>query len=317
MKSDTIVQLFPNEIRPFLEKTTKHADSLTEIRIRCGQPVFVVRGRKEYVLSAQGEEIETDKVSRIRRRDVICFDRGQVERIFHHICRYSPYAYEDELKNGFMTVAGGHRVGVAGQVLPEQGRVQSIRNIRFLNIRISHEMIGCADTVMDRIYDAKNKRWHSTMVIAPPACGKTTLLRDMIRQISDGTAGRWPQTVGVVDERSEIAGCFFGQPQNDVGMRTDVLDGCPKASGMEMLLRSMAPDVIAVDEIATGRDVETLLLMAHCGITILATVHGNDMQSLSEKRYLQPLFDAGCFKRFVVLSQAREATIINEKGEVL
>lgn len=317
MKSDTIIQLFPNEIRPLLEKAVGNAESLTEIRIRCDRPVFIVRGRREYVLSGQGEEIATGRDRCISCREAVCFDQNQMEQIFHHICRYSPYAYEEELKNGFLTVAGGHRVGVAGQVLAQEGRVQSIRNIRFLNIRISHEILGCADSVMDKIYDRKGNRWYSTMVIAPPACGKTTLLRDMIRQISDGAGRKRAQTVGVVDERSEIAGCFFGCPQNDVGMRTDVLDGCPKAYGMEMLLRSMAPDVIAVDEIATERDVDTLLLMAHCGITILATVHGDHKQSLLEKQYLQPLFAAGCFQRFVVLSQPGVVTIFNEKGEAL
>ncbi len=317
MKSDSILQLFPGEIRSVMEPAVKKADTLTEIRMRCDQPVFLMRGRKEYVLSAKGEEIAVTGMVPVGRDDVLCFAQRQMEQIFHHICRYSPYAYEDELKKGFLTAPGGHRVGVAGQVLSDRGKVLSIRNICFLNLRISHERKGCADHVMDKIYDGTGKRWHSTMVVAPPACGKTTILRDMIRQISDGTGKRYPQTVGVVDERSEIAGSYFGRPQNDVGMRTDVLDGCPKVSGMEMLLRSMSPKVIAIDEIATAQDVDTLLLMAHCGITILATVHGDDLGSLQEKDYLKPLFTARVFRRFVVLSQEKRATVINEKGEVL
>lgn len=309
LNGDSVIRLFPREIRPYFERAAQQADSLNEIRIRSGRPVLINRRGNEYMLSESGKEI--------KQPNGICFDAAQVEHIFHHICQYSPYAYEEELKNGFLTVSGGHRVGVAGQILSQHGAVQSIRNIRFLNIRISHEIIGCADPVMDRIYDAQTGRWHSTMIIAPPACGKTTLLRDMIRQISDGTAGRQPQTVGLVDERSEIAGCFYGQPQNDVGMRTDVLDGCPKACGMEMLLRSMAPDVIAVDEIATDRDVETLLLTLHCGTAILATVHGSSIEELAAKKYLKPLFGSGCFQRFVILSGIKQAVVINERGEAI
>lgn len=323
MNGDSVIRLFPREIRPYFERAAQQADSLNEIRIRSGRPVLVNRRGNEYMLSESGKEIAlpvkrgTSQQRSEAQPNGICFDAAQVEHIFHHICQYSPYAYEEELKNGFLTVSGGHRVGVAGQILSQHGSVQSIRNIRFLNIRISHEIIGCADPVMDRIYDPQTGRWHSTMIIAPPACGKTTLLRDMIRQISDGTAGRQPQTVGLVDERSEIAGCFYGQPQNDVGMRTDVLDGCPKACGMEMLLRSMAPDVIAVDEIATDRDVETLLLSLHCGTAILATVHGSSIEEMAAKKYLKPLFGSGCFQRFVILSGIKQAVVINERGEAI
>ena len=151
--------------------------------------------------------------------------------------------------------------------------------------------------------------------------GKTTLLRDLIRQLSDGFVldSRKIQgyTVGVVDERSEIAGCFLGEPQNDVGMRTDVLDNCPKDAGMEMLLRSMAPQILAVDEIATERDVQTLQKAMHCGTKVLATVHGTSFAELEKKPFLQPILHMQEFTRFIVLKGQGTSLVYNEKGEQL
>ena len=187
------------------------------------------------------------------------------------------------LKQGFITVEGGHRVGVAGKVIIENEKVKNIQYISSLNVRISHEVLGCADALIP--YITENKQICHTLIISPPCCGKTTLIRDLIRQISDGNEYIKGCSVGVVDERSEIAGCFLGEPQNDVGMRTDVLDNCPKDAGMEMLLRSMAPQILAVDEIATERDVQTLQKAMHCGTKVLATVHGTSFSELEKKPF--------------------------------
>ena len=191
-------------------------------------------------------------------------------------------------------------IGVAGEVLMgTDGSVKNIRCISSLNIRVAHEAKGIAGVVLPYLYE--EKKLCSTLLISPPGCGKTTLLRDIIRMVSDGNRLAGGMTVGVVDERSELAGCCDGIAVNDLGMRTDILDGCLKAAGMLMLLRSMAPDVVAVDELGDREDTTALEQVLKCGCSVLATVHGGSYEELSRKRFLQPLLQAGAFQRYLVL----------------
>ena len=198
------------------------------------------------------------------------------------MCSYSLYAFENELRQGFLTVQGGHRIGFAGKViLNTDGSVRNFSCIRFLNVRISHEILGMADPVLPYLFQ-QGELWN-TLIISPPGCGKTTLLRDLIRQVSDGTDTRQGQQVSVVDERSEIAGSYQGIPQNQVGIRTDVLDACPKTEGMMLLVRSMTPQVIAVDEIGSKEDLAALQRIAVCGTGVLATMHGYSLKDVEDK----------------------------------
>ena len=186
-------------------------------------------------------------------------------------------------------------MGIAGQVVLEgESAVRTIKHISYLNIRISHQIKGAADKVLPHIYE--NGQVKNTLIISPPGCGKTTLLRDIIRQISDGNDYGPGLSVGVVDERSEISGSYLGIPQNDVGMRTDVMDACPKALGMMLLLRSMAPGVIAVDELGGREDMEALRQVAYCGSRIVATIHGMGLEDYVKKHLnngdaMEPLFE--------------------------
>ena len=176
---------------------------------------------------------------------------------------------------------GGHRVGVAGKVIMEKDKVKNIQYISSVNIRVSHEVLGCADRLLP--YITKNMQVCHTLIISPPCCGKTTLIRDLIRQISDGNQYVKGCSVGVVDERSELGGCYLGIAQNHLGTRTDILDCCPKAEGMIMLIRSMSPQVIAVDEIGTSEDIHAIEYAMQCGCKLIASVHGLDMDEATKK----------------------------------
>ena len=280
MKYKQIMNILSKDVKGVLEQENLQFDYLQEIRLRAGYPIILLYGGKEKILPMKVTE------------------RG-IRETLDYVSNYSLYAYENELKQGFITIEGGHRVGMAGQVLIENGRVKNLKQISSLNVRVSHEIVGCADKLFP--YITHNKQMYHTLLISPPRCGKTTLLRDLIRQISDGNEWVKGCTVGVVDERSELAGCYQGIPQNHMGMRTDVLDGCPKADGMFMLIRSMSPQVVAVDEIGAPEDIQAIKYAMHCGCKMIATVHGESLEELQRKPLLEQMMREQCFERYVLL----------------
>ena len=231
---------------------------------------------------------------------------------------YSLYAYEDEIRQGFISVQGGHRVGVTGKVVLDRGRIMGMKYISCINVRLAHEIQGCADKVMPYI---RTEKWvANTLIISPPRCGKTTLLRDIIRQLSNGWANTQGLTIGVVDERSELAGCYQGIPQNDLGMRTDVLDCCPKSEGMQMLVRSMSPDVVAVDELGCEEDFKAVDSVIHCGCKLIATAHGSCLEDVLDQPFFYKLMGEKVFERYIILDKNDQAgclkAVLDENGKV-
>ncbi len=296
MRREDILRMFPEGMRGRWKITAEHADGVQEIRLRVGSPATALIDGRERFVGADGEL--TDMPS----KRAVCTSED-VEAVLGHLCRSSLYAFADEIRQGFLTIQGGHRVGLAGQVvLEDDGTVRNIKYIRYLNIRIAHEIRGVSDTLLPRLYDGAG-RLYNTLLISPPGCGKTTMLRDLIRNVSDGSAYGAGMNVSVVDERSEIAGSYLGVAQNDVGIRTDVLDGCPKREGMMMLIRSMAPQVLAVDELGGGEDLRALQAASSSGCRLLATVHGSSLEELRHKDNMRSIFTDGLFERYVVLTR--------------
>lgn len=301
---NSILRLFPAHHRPLWQRAAGEQGSLQEIRLRAGKPIILHMDGREHFLTLRGDF--TQSLQGARRAA-----ERELEEILEHICHYSPYAFEEELRRGFVTVAGGHRVGVAGQaVLEADGRIRTFKNISYLNIRVSHEIKGAADSVMPGMYTGGSLK--STLIVSPPGCGKTTLLRDLIRQVSDGNAYGNGMTVGVVDERSELAGSFLGRQQNDMGMRTDVLDGCPKDMGMLLLLRSMSPQVIAIDELGSDGELTALRQAAACGCRILATVHGEDRQDIEYRFGMEACLWERLFDQFLVLGKDNGKCVVRQ-----
>ena len=300
MHVEKIKKVLGRAINNILEENEISFSKLQEVRLRIGKPLIVIADNIEFVLHKT-----------IEKEDLM--------EILEYVSNYSLHAFENELKQGFITIEGGHRVGVTGQVLIENGEVKNIKHISSMNIRISHEILNCADVILP--YITRNKQICNTLIISPPRCGKTTLLRDLVRQVSDGNRLVKGCTVGVVDERSELGGCYLGVPQNQLGIRTDVLDNCPKSKGMLMLIRSMSPQVIAVDELGSTEDIHALEYAMHCGCKMIATVHATSMDEIRSKPLFEQMVKEHRFERYVVLGNKRRIGEINgiydERGSLL
>lgn len=296
-RENELLTLFPMQMRRTYERVATHMEHIQEIRLRVGRPVIVHSVGKEKYLTVDGAIVYSPE-------NAFCPDREYMNRLLNHICGYSAYAFEEEIRRGFLTVPGGHRIGLSGEVVLDGNEVISMKHLNAMNIRIAHQIKGAADAVME--YVCHEKGIYHTLIVSPPGCGKTTLLRDMIRQLSVKF------TIGVVDERSEIGGSFQGEIQNDLGPRTDLLDGCPKEIGITMLLRSMNPQILAVDEIGTRADATAIGQAIRSGCYVIATIHGESVGQLVEKKGIDELIQQKVFERYIVLRDRKKPGSISE-----
>ncbi|WP_127533851.1 stage III sporulation protein AA [Paenibacillus kobensis] len=299
---ERVAYLLPPELSEVLARLPASVlAGLEEIRIRENRPLEVWTGGGSAFVTSGGL-LNNSPDGAFKPSADMC--RRLLERMTNH----SVYAMEEELRRGYITVEGGHRIGLAGRTVLEEGKVRSIRDIGGFNVRIARDAAGVSLNTLPMLIDRARQSIASTLIVGAPRQGKTTFIRDLARAVS---YGKWPNTsgwtgrkVGIVDERSEIAACVRGVPTFDVGPRTDVMDACPKAEGMMMMIRSMSPEVLVVDEIGRDEDVEAIREAVRAGVAVVATAHAGGWQEAAARPAIRRLLQDNAFARGVVLKRS-------------
>lgn len=279
---DKIMMFLPESIKQQIKMFQSR--SIEEVRLRAGQPPGVV--------CADGASLFSDGQA-VRAQEL--------EQILQAACRWSIHTVLDQLCTGYIMLEGGHRLGVCGTAVMGQSGLKSIREISSLNIRIARQIKGIARHTASTLYGAGEPC--NALIVSPPGVGKTTYLRDMVRTLSMGEIGR-QYRVAVADERGEVAAMWRGEPQMDLGPCVDVLSGCPKGRAIEFLIRSMNPQIIAVDEITAAEDIEAMERAIGCGVSLLATAHAYNAQTLAKRSLYRKLLETGVFNCVVELGRS-------------
>lgn len=278
---ENILDYFSINVRKIIEEN--YSDKIEEIRLRSNKPLCIKIGQENKLI---------DYI--VKQQDVL--------QSFEKVCENSVYSYKRQICDGYITIRGGNRVGIVGSAIVDNGQVVNINYISSLNFRIARQIIGCSNLVVRELIDYENDSLYNTLLISPPGCGKTTLLRDIIRNISNGIEDFKGRTVGVVDERGEIAAMYKGIPQNDIGIRSDVIDNMPKPEAMRILVRSMAPDVIACDEIGSLEDIKAIDYSMCSGVKGIFTAHGSSINEIERNPEISKLLDKHIFERIILLN---------------
>ena len=271
-----------------------NVEKLEEIRIRVGRPVILKLGVMEIILK-------------------YVVTNAEIVGIVQSMCSNSVYAYQNQICCGFITLPGGNRAGISGNVVVKDGKVSNISYIYSINIRISHQIKGASDEVIRYILDTKNNSVYNSLIVSPPGVGKTTIIRDIARRVSDGISEinfKGIDTV-IVDERGEIAALNRGVSYNDVGARTDILDNIPKSIGIRMAVRTMAPKVIIADEIGNKDDVEIINYAICSGVSCIFTAHGESMEDLARNDEMKKILDRQLFNRIIFLDKSKKGKVKN------
>ena len=285
-----ILIYFPTNIRNLLYNEIKNEELLEEIRIRINKPIILKFNKREQIIK-------------------YFVNQEEILRILQSVCENSIYSYQHQIAEGFVTVKGGHRVGISGSCVVENGKVININYINSLNFRVARQIFNISKNALKYILNIKENTIFNTLIVSKPGCGKTTLIKDITRQISDGTDDFKGLKVGVIDERGEIAALYRGIPQNDIGLRTDVIDNVSKNDGMKMLIRSMSPEVIIADEIGNINDIEAINYAVCSGTKGIFTAHGQVLEDLYINKTLNELMNQNIFEVIIFLNT-------KEKGEI-
>lgn len=287
-----LMHLMPRSLRTAVEREA--TDRLEEIRIRTGKPVQLIYGEKEKLLPFIVRE-------------------GFCTELLETLSEHALFVKQEELEEGFLTVRGGCRVGIAGRYMLRDGKIR-FAEAASCNIRIAKEHKGAADILMPHLCPADGMLC-SVLIFSPPGAGKTTLLRDAARQLSDGDTKRRGRKVAVADERGEISGGCTAAPLLDVGLRTDVTSGCKKAEAIERLVRSMSPEIIVTDELGNMADAEAAMYAAASGTALLASAHAGSFREAMRKPHLRFLIENGCFGKLFLLQRRETCHTLIAAGE--
>lgn len=290
-----ILKYFPLEIVTKINKsiTSEIINNIQEIRVRVKCPIIVkMNNEKDIIINHKTSQEE-------------------IMQIMQSICNNSIYSYQNEITNGYITIKGGHRVGVTGDVVLEEGKVINIKYISSLNFRIARQVFDCSNSILKYVIDIKNNSVFNTLIVSPPGAGKTTILKDLIRKVSDGIIeiGFNGIDVSLIDERGEISAMYKGEPQNNIGIRTDVLENITKPLGIKMAVRSMAPKVIVADEIGNINDIEAINYAVCSGVKGIFTAHSFDMETMMLNKELNKLIHMKVIEKIIFLDS-------NVKGKI-
>ena len=283
-----IVKYFPINLSNILYNTiisnNKIKEELQEIRIRVDRPLILKLKDNEIIVEYK-------------------ITQNEILQIVERLCENSIYAYKKQLCEGYITIKGGHRVGIAGTVVIENGEIINIKYITSLNFRIARQVLNCSNRIIGQVIDTKNQTIFNTLIVSPPGKGKTTILRDLIRKLSNGMSeiNFKGKTCGVVDERGEIAAMYRGIPQNDIGIRTDIIDNVSKPKGIKILIRTMAPEIIACDEIGSSEDIQAIEEAMLSGVKGIFTMHGKHIEDVNANRHIKKLIEDKIIEKIIFI----------------
>ena len=266
------------------EKNLKIEENIEEIRIRINRPI---------ILKLRNQDICINYI--VTEKDIM--------QTLEKLCENSLYAYKKQITEGYITVKGGHRVGITGTGVVEEEKIINLKYISSLNFRIAREVKGCSKNILKEIINQKDNTIYNTIIVAPPGKGKTTILRDIVRNISNGIQelSFTGKNCGLIDERGEIAACYRGIPQKDVGIRTDIIENVSKEKGIMMLIRSMAPEVIACDEIGSSQDVQAIEKAVISGVKGIFTMHGKSIDDMRNNREISKLLEKNILEKIIFI----------------
>jgi stage III sporulation protein AA len=303
---DSVIENLSFDIKNAISKIPQSfKENIEEVRLRVNSPLSIFMKGRDYFITKEGRVVDNPK-------EGLIINLEELNKTFQIICNYSVYALSEEIRNGFITIKGGHRVGIGGKIIYGNMGIESIKNISSLNFRIAREKKGVSNKIIK--YLIKDGEFLNTLIISPPQCGKTTLLRDIIRNLSNGMSeyNFRGYKIGLIDERSEIAGVYNGIPQKDIGIRTDILDSCVKSIGIMILIRAMSPEIIAVDEIGSVNDVHAIEDATRAGTKLIATIHGFSIDDIRNRKALKDLFSENIFKRYILLDNSKGVGTVRE-----